>query len=343
MNRQIYISVVACGLMVGGCDEGPGDEQHAGVVYDNTQISDDVTFRFVADNGEELNGVALNGIALNGIALNGIALNGIALNGIALNGIALNGSTFGGGTFLSGGAMTKLTVSRSKLEIVDDNNNVFRGNSLAGMQIQLMQGSTPVTMRIESVFSDANDPDINYTKVSVKNTDGTWSTMCRDGYGVPTEAIVIEGAYDNNGNFLADNGALAFACRGTASAKCIVWGYKPWEQVNGVSLRNHYQACLAMVRGDYCRTNTPHTVNGTAIDISDNPAALGGTRIQSSGTSWQVEAQWGVNGAVCFNAPRKLIYSRDSINPCYGTVPTCPTDKNTWRAGALLMTQATPG
>ena len=143
----------------------------------------------------------------------------------------------------------------------------------------------------------------------------------------------------SNGNFLGDNDKVAFACRGTASAKCIVWGYKPWESVGGVSMRDHYQACLAMVRGDYCRANVPHTVNGTAIDISDNGLP---SHVQTSSTSWPVEAQWGVNGAVCFNTPRKLMYPRNSINPCYATIPSCPADKNTWVAGGLLMTQANP-
>jgi hypothetical protein len=327
MRTQIFTAVFAIGstFTIGACDTPePVANEHGGIVIDNTQISEEVTFRDIFDNGEELNGVAFNGIAFNGIAFNGIAFNGIAFNGSALGGTA-------------GMTLSNVRVVKSKLQAVGTDTNTYAGNSMANVEIDMTVNGVPQKLKVESVVADANDPDISYTKLLYKKGDGSWDTWCRDGYGNPTEAIAIEGAYDTNGNFVADTGKVAFACRGTASAKCIVWGYKPWEEVNGVSLRNHYQACLAMVRGDYCRTNTPHTVNGTAIDVSDNPAALGGTRVQSSGTSWQVEAPWGG-----FSTPRKLMYSRETINPCFGTVPTCPSDKNTWRPGGLLMTQATP-
>ena len=327
MTNRLYVSVAAVTLLLGAgaCDDGAGDQPEGGRIIDNTQISEEVTNRDTVDNGTELNGAVLNGVNLNGVNLNGVNLNTSALGGS-----------------LSIDAMyvpSAFRVVRSAVEFFDGTTTI-RGNSLAGMEFLLTVDGTQQRLRIDSVVADANDPDIKYTKLSVRTGASTWETWCKDGYGNPTEAIVIEGAYDTNGNFVADNGAIAFACRGTASAKCIVWGYKPWDDVGGVSLRNHYQACLAMVRGDYCRANVPHTVNGTPIDISDRGLP---TPVQTSSTNWPVEAQWGVNGAVCFSTPRKLIYPRDSINPCYSTIPTCPADKNTWRAGALLMTQANPG
>ena len=323
MKNQVYVSVaaVALSLSVGACDDGSTEPSEA-LVVDNTEISEEVTNREIHDNGEVLNGEQFNGVQFNGVQFNGVQFNGDAFGGLA-------------GMFLG-----NVKVVKSKLEAIGTDGITYRGNSLANVEISMIVNSTLQRLRINSVVADVNDPDIVYTNLSYKKGDGTWDTWCRDGYGNPTEAIVVEGAYDTNGNFVADNGAVAFACRGTASAKCIVWGYKPWDEVGGVSLRNHYQACLAMVRGDYCRANTPHTVNGTPIDISDHGLP---SQINTSGTNWPVEAQWGVNGAVCFSTPRKLIYPRDSINPCYSTIPTCPADKNTWRAGALLMTQANPG
>ena len=340
MEKFKWLFVAATVLVgAGGCDEGR-DDSELREVFDNTEIDEAVTFRNVFDNGLELNGVNLNGVNFNGVNLNGVNLNGVNLNGVNLNGVNLNTNAFGGSLYITPAyAAGRVKAFRGQLEIDDNSGVTIRGNSLAGLEIEMNVNGTLQRLRIESVVADANDPDIKYTKLSVRNSGGTWETWCKDGYGIPTEAIVIEGAYDSNGNFLADTGAMAFACRGTASAKCIVWGYKPWDEVGGVSLRDHYQACLAMVRGDYCRTNTPHTANGTAIDVSDHGLS---TQIQASGTNWPVEAQWGVDGAKCFSTPRKLIYPRTSINPCYGTVPSCPADKNTWVPGALLMTQANP-
>jgi hypothetical protein len=348
MRTQFFSVVFAIGsaLTFGGCDPAePVDSAH-GVVIDSTEISDEVTFREVVENGIETNGINFNGVNFNGVNFNGVNFNGVNFNGVNFNGVNFNGVNFntaslgGGLSFAATPALgSKLKVVKSKLEFTDDDNNIVRGNSLAGMEFDLNVSGVMQHLRVDGVFADANDPEISYTRMSVRVGAGTWDTWCRDGAGNPTEAIVIEGRYDNDGNFLADTGSIAFACRGTASAKCIVWGYKPWEEVGGVSLRNHYQACLAMVRGDYCRNNIPHTVNGTAIDVSDH--GLPAPR-QVSGTNWRVEAQWGVGGAVCFTTPRKLAYPRTSINPCYGTVPSCPADKNTWVAGALLMTQAEP-
>ena len=326
MENRFRYPVIISLLTIAACDDGTSNDPKGEpnvLVFDNTQISDDVTFRDVVDNGEELNGTVLNGINLNGINLNGINLNTSSLGG-----------SLDIGAFYIAAAFK---VVRSKLEFTDSVGTVVRGNSLAGLEFNLTVDGTNQRLRIESVFADANDPDISYTNLSVRKADLSWTTWCKDDYGNPTEAIVIEGRYDTNGNFLADNGAIAFACRGTASAKCIVWGYKPWDEVNGVSMRDHYQACLAMVRGDYCRTNVAHTVNGTAIDVSDRGLS---PAVQVSTTSWPVEAQWGVNGAVCFNTPRKLIYPRTSIDPCYGTVPTCPGSG--WAAGTLLQTRANP-
>jgi hypothetical protein len=53
-----------------------------------------------------------------------------------------------------------------------------------------------------------------------------------------------------------------------------------------------------MVRADYCGDGTPHTVNGTPIDVYD------GIGIQAPDTNWLVDAEWGPDGALCVNSPR---------------------------------------
>ena len=88
--------------------------------------------------------------------------------------------------------------------------------------------------------------------------------------------------------------SFTFACRDLgATAKCEErMGYKPWKTVNGVSLDVALQACVRMVRADYCGDGMPHTVDGTAIDVEDS------LNVQSFVASdWGTEASWTASGA----------------------------------------------
>ena len=51
---------------------------------------------------------------------------------------------------------------------------------------------------------------------------------------------------------------LTLACEGGAITKCIRWGYQPWAQHSGSSLKELHQACTRMARADYCGTGLGH-------------------------------------------------------------------------------------
>jgi hypothetical protein len=78
-------------------------------------------------------------------------------------------------------------------------------------------------------------------------------------------------------------------------------GYKPWKNSrDGVSLWELHQACTRMLRADYCGDGTPHTRDGTRVEVYDTMG------IQSpepeSGLSF--EAGWRADGAVCVRKVR---------------------------------------
>jgi hypothetical protein len=61
-------------------------------------------------------------------------------------------------------------------------------------------------------------------------------------------------------------------------------------------MSDNYNACIRMIRADYCGDQAAHTVDGTLIDIYDD------IRVQDSDTSitdMRFEAGWGPQGAVC--------------------------------------------
>ena len=65
-----------------------------------------------------------------------------------------------------------------------------------------------------------------------------------------------------------------------------------------------------MVRADYCGDDTPHTRDGTLIDMFDRL----GIQKDEPGDGLEFEAAWGPQGAVCVHRVRiSEIYSLDSL------------------------------
>jgi hypothetical protein len=311
-------------------------------------ISEDVTFRALHDNAIVLHGARLDGIDVQGIDLAGADLQGVGFQAINLakvdlDGVELELAAFGGSLRIGPDhAADTVGVDRGALRVTDGS-TTLAGNRLRGAELELLANGKAQRIRIEGVVADANDPDISYTSLSYRTSEGTWTSVCTDGAALPTEAIVLEGAFDSSGRFVAETGAITFACRGSAAAQCIASGYVPWAEREGVPLGDYFQACITMTRADYCGTNTPYTTNDTPIDVADHGLAsplrsFDSARVIEMG--WVIEAEWGADGAHCFNTPRNSTYQRSSI-PCHATVPTCPAD-GSWMAGALLMNRANP-
>jgi hypothetical protein len=108
-------------------------------------------------------------------------------------------------------------------------------------------------------------------------------------------------------------------------------------------MKDAHEAAVRMIRADYFGDGLTHTTNGNAIDVSDKWG------IQTSDTTWPIEAKWGPDGAVCLNTPRKLFWSRGNM-PKAASLPYCThnglangtpnTDPSQY--GGLLMTRAIP-
>ena len=287
-GKQIIIFAVLClATLAGACDEtqvqpGPTEPISERGLVGNDQVL----------NSASLNGWSLNGFRTNGWSLNGWSLNGWSLNGWSLNNMALVGSAFTGVQMVAGQPVTLV------------------GDDMIGARLTLSNSGTPFTLRFDDIFINPANPtgDVYFYKVSVLDPDTlTWSSLCRDSYGAPTEAVALRHHWDpNTGARIDDDVAVTLACRGAALAKCVEWGYRPWATVQScvggtctqVNLAEHHQACTRMARADYCGDGVPHTLNNTPIDVYDRLTP----RIQtqaSSGKEWKVEAEWGPNGALC--------------------------------------------
>ena len=157
------------------------------------------------------------------------------------------------------------------------------------------------TLKIEDVQIDPEDTaqEIYLYTVLSQRADGQWQNLCLpDSQGV-AKAIPLSGRWDATGTHI-DDGNITFACINGALGKCVRWGYKPWQTIQGESLRDYHQACTRMVRADYCGNGMSHTQEGTPIDVYDRL----GIQHQTSGSGMVFEAAWGVNGMVTLNRPR---------------------------------------
>lgn len=327
MRRYRHIQAMTVALTVGGCDE-------AVVGFEDVTGGEEARLRALHDNGVELNGTRFNGTRFNGAWFNGARLISASISdGLAKSNLS----------------DWSLVPGTSMLQAYDVKGVWYRGADLAGARLQWLVddgGNEPaaVQLSIVDVTQSADRPDIYFTDVDVRIDEGKWDSLCSDGEGDPTSAIVVPGYFDSvTADWRPDeHGEIAFACRGTAAGKCLEWGYRMWAEHGGLSLADHYRACTRMVRADYCGNNVTHTENGTPIDVSDglSPAIL------APETDWQIEAKWGPHGAVCLNQPRKLAHTRAAvIAECEaagrGTLPPC-ADDDPGEHGGLLISQAEP-
>src|SRR5262249_42702503 len=80
-------------------------------------------------------------------------------------------------------------------------------------------------------------------------------------------------------------------------------------------LMPYYQACVRMVRADYCGDGVGHTRNGTPIDIFDHI----GIQQDEPTPALSFEAAWGPDGAICVRHTRL-----QSVRPTQPRGQPCP-------------------
>ncbi|PCC70575.1 hypothetical protein SAMN02745121_05540 [Nannocystis exedens] len=275
--------VLALGSL--GCDEVDGDDEAVG--FGDEEV---VQPRSTQENGWNLNGWNLNNWKLNGARLNDTKLyrdanqtEYIQLHDIWLpdGDYVTSGSLVGG--MLKVGDYTDWEVEDTTFDFM-----VKEGATTYWKYVWLKY-AYPVPG-----FTDVWEYDLDL-QVSLIN-----QPLCVDGQGKRTRALLLGDVWDpatGAKTFPRPDKALTFACKDGALAKCVLFGYRPWATVNGVSLADYHQACTRMVRADYCGDGQSHTTLGTPIHVLDQL----GIQNADANTPYVVEAEWGPNGAVCLN------------------------------------------
>ncbi len=296
------------------------------------------------------NGVLRNGAQLNGLRLNGVRLNGTQLERTAPGGVtpATAGTTLAV-TSTDGTALPMVIVSRS------NNGIAYRGSfykSNKDVWWNIVHWGIPHAANVVGAAMPATTPNACVQKVVVavpacgaqawnKACVATAKKLCTskadkalmrvaygesicgdDDHGKPRQAIFLGGDWDGNsgsqgaGGKIADaeSGAISIGCRKVgAIAKCVDFGYKPWVSA---AMDDMHQACVRMVRADFCGDGTPWTVDGNLIDIADV------LKIQTPDSKdFVFEATWTRSGATFLNAAldfRTAVWGAHIVSPHVG-------------------------
>ncbi len=179
---------------------------------------------------------------------------------------------------------------------------VLEGQELAGatISVALLADAQPRYVRLAEITADPSDPQgdvLLYDMEVLDPATGVAQPLCeRDAKG-ERWAFPLRGQWDREGRHLTDAG-FTLTCTAGALGKCVRFGYKPWKILpGGVNLADYHQACVRMVRADYCgdRGTTKDSMLidlYDAIGIQQPSRTIGRDRLR-------FEAAWNTGGAVC--------------------------------------------
>ncbi len=166
-----------------------------------------------------------------------------------------------------------------------------------------------VEVAICNAEPSAQDPAMVWYQIEIWNEDrAAWENPCVATNRVPSpRALAVSGVWDRSGAHHEREGKFTFACENGAIAKCMTWGYKPWEERGERSLKELHQACTRMARADYCGNGRSHTREDNLIDMYDGLGVL--TRMKEATAGWDpkrasFEAAWTPEGAACLSRTR---------------------------------------
>src|SRR6516162_8089624 len=163
---------------------------------------------------------------------------------------------------------------------------VLRSPDLVGAQLVIVVAGRRIVLRIDAVEPD---PDARLGEVwlhtfATQADDGSWRNPCEAGPDGRRQGFPLAGRVRRSNTEFepAEPGTFELTCTAGAQGKCVRFGYFPWAGPEALAL---YNACVRMMRADYCGSGEPHTRAGTPIEIYDNS---GSTRNEPKSGTWGV-------------------------------------------------------
>src|SRR5258705_7494495 len=193
---------------------------------------------------------------------------------------------------------TKIDVVGTRLRVQLPDGSVREGAALVGATLVVAVGRETIRVRIAGVERDTSEPSGEILLYDFRQVAPAGETpLCEPDPEGRRLGLPLAGRSDAAGILSpAENGVFELVCTSGPQGKCVRFGYAPWRQTpDGRPMRDWYNACVRMVRADYCGDGRAYTRDGTLIAISDR---LDIQRTHND-PSTRFEAAWGPAGAVC--------------------------------------------
>jgi hypothetical protein len=244
-------------------------------------------------------------------------------------------ASFGSGRAASGPA--RFLLDRGEVAFDLGEGQVLRRDALIGLILVVSNGSHDVQVRIDGVETDSSRPGETLTLYR--------TSLLAPGAAVSAPACQVDPQGRRTAFLYPDeSGRFRLTCTSGAQGKCILFGYRPWEQ-RGRPMRDLHRACVHMLRADYGGDDRPTTRDGTEINIYDRF----GIQEASVAPAMTFEAAWGPDGAICVAHPR--IAEHVSLEQLAQRYPAlkghlgpegCTEDAMRIHPGALILNASVP-
>ena len=249
--------------------------------------------------------------------------------------------------------LTGVAVEGTRFKVTLSDGRTLTSNQLVGATLTLAMGGGTARVRIDAIERDpedrtANQPDADVTwlhTLSVQQADGSWGPLCMAGPDGRKQGFPVAGVVTPDGRLAAaPPDRFEITCTSGAQGKCIRFGYKPWQTAaDGRPMRDAYNACMRMVRGDYGGDGKAYTLDGQSIDIFDHM----GVQKADMDAAQDFEAGWTPDGAVCVRHVRvKQNTSLDKLEAMYprlkGRTGDVCTEAFARANGAVIFNRSKP-
>jgi hypothetical protein len=186
----------------------------------------------------------------------------------------------------------RLEASRGEFRLRLDDGRVLQREELAGARIIVHRGEQSLHVLIDAVEEDSSAPGgpvVLYRLLVEDPAERTRRNACLPDARGRQLGLPIQRAT-----------GVDFTCTSGAEGKCILMGYRPWDDRADLPMQDLHAACIHLMRADYGGDDHATTRDGTLIDVYDRFGIQG----PETRDPMPFEAAWGKDGAVCVAHPR---------------------------------------
>ena len=180
-------------------------------------------------------------------------------------------------------AKGRLAIDGGEFRLHLDDGRVLQREALVGAHVVIHNGAETIRLLIDAVVED---------KTSSGKPLVLYRLLIEDASGQVQEACQPDARGRRLGMPLLKETGITLTCTSGAEGKCILMGYRPWEESADVPMRDLHAACIHMVRADYGGDDRATTRDGTIIDVYDRF----GIQLPDAVDPMPFEAAWGKDG-----------------------------------------------